>query len=176
MNICTVCNSRSLSLTEFLSTMPDEKLGFVEGVCGLLTESRFKSGFAEPWDLNISRFSIRNSIERITGIQHTCWLDDDDVDLYPPNGGRRYIPRDIGSNLSEFERPSQISSANLADRVANSVAVESKYPATQLPLARGSPDIVQYKSLNLSVFLRRIAGSEPGAIATGLLCRYHYSC
>ncbi len=160
MNTCTVCNSRSRSLTEVLATTPDEKLAFVEGVCGLLTESRFKSGFAEPWDLYISRFSIRNSIERITGIQHACWLDDDDVDLYPPNGGRHYTSQVMGSYHGVSERTSPQSPIDLTIRDADCGALDPNHLATQLPLARGSPDIVQYKSLNLSVFLRRIAGQD----------------
>ncbi len=50
MNYCTLCKCHSETLSIRLNpTLPDEKLAFVERVCGLLIESRFGPG--RPYQL-----------------------------------------------------------------------------------------------------------------------------
>ncbi len=49
MNTCATCNTHSNLAVKLPRFVSDEKLAFVERVCGLLIESRFSHGRADAW-------------------------------------------------------------------------------------------------------------------------------
>lgn len=49
MNTCAACKTHSNLAVKLPKFVSDEKLAFVERVCGLLIESRFSHGRADAW-------------------------------------------------------------------------------------------------------------------------------
>lgn len=138
-----MCNDHTEFSLNRAKTAPDEKLAFVERVCGLLIESRFCAGYAAPWDLDICASGTRNSREHIRSAHCFC----ESIDEVIFDRVRFILPRAKDAvKLAKAYLATGIrrTSQSLLDRVPHGIVRDPKPFATRSLRARGSPCLTVY--------------------------------
>ncbi|MFT3746038.1 MAG: hypothetical protein QM785_17340 [Pyrinomonadaceae bacterium] len=160
MKNCPVHNSIAKNSLHFQSTARDEKLAFVERVCGALIESRFHAGYAAPWDMELCSSGARNSIEEFAGIEHVCFSDDiftlDDSD-----SARHWILPSTRLEYTDSANGLGVLFNEPVEGVTNRSARDPRRFATSSQLARGSPPGVHHMSFKASPANERRRASKP---------------
>lgn len=144
MNTCTVCNSRPKFPVISPQKTSNEKLAFVERVCGILIESRFRAGVAAPWNLDICASGSRTSTKRETCTHYFC-ASPEGLILNPVRFARPPLKGDAKRAKAYFTTGIRRSAQSLLDRVPHGIIRDPKLFATRSLLARGSPCLVREK-------------------------------